>query len=345
MDLNTLSVNKVIVHEVPKRPTSGTGSPVVHSEVESQLNPALRNYFRERILGSLTSAGFRVVFEPGTSSPVPGLLSNYLQSGAVDFVTMSQQVATHLHQSQTGVNTSGLLCLAEVRVNSKRGIAILKLDKEDAVRIEPTNVQGNITYDLEHVRNLILTRRTKVFKAGLFYEGIGDSGEQGIVSDHQRGYTPSTEVADFFLKGFLGCSLLEAPDVATKQFFYATEEFIEQEVVDPEVKAQYAMALLAELNSQHGAVNPTTFAQSNLRLDDQQHFLAWLAEHEAPIQRFEKDTELIKNHLRRVSVDFESGVGVLIPPDAMEQQVTISSLDDGRTHLEVRDKIAKMRGK
>ena len=240
MELGTLQLAKLIVHEVPNRPTNGGGSPVIHSQVESALDAELRNYFREKIIASLQSAGFQVKFESHTPSPVPDLVSDYLLGKTSDFVSMSQRIADHLYESQTGVNSAGLLCLAEVALAGMRGIAILKVDKESAVRVEPVNLEGNSTFNLEHVRNLMLSQRTRVFKAGLFavQPSPGISFEvHGTVSDNQRGYAPLTEVADFFLRRFLGCTLVGSPDVTTKQFFQATEGFIATEVSDPETKA------------------------------------------------------------------------------------------------------------
>ena len=66
---------------------------------------------------------------------------------------------------------------------------------------------------------------------------------------------------------------------------------------------------------------------------------------EVPAQQFEKDTVLIKTRIKRISVDFVSGVGVQFPPSALEEEVRISELDDGRTYLEVRDRLSKMEGK
>ena len=348
MDLGPLHVTKVIVHEVPNRIIKGGGGQVVYSQIESDLDAGLRNYFREKIIASLGSAGYQVVFDPSSSSPVPDLLSDYLEGTSVDFVGMSKDIADHLYQSQTGVNSSGLLCVVQVAVGNMVGIAILKLDKEAAVRIEPVTLQGNSTYDLEHVRNLILSQRTRVFKAGIFVGSVTANKSievEGTVSDNQRGYAPSTEVADFFLKRFLGCKLLESPDFATKQFFHVTEGFIATDVPNPETKAQYETALLAELNSQQGIVNPLDFSEKHLLLEDRQKYLDRLSQNSVSFQQFEKDTELIKTHLRRISVDFESGVGVLVPPGAFDRQVTMSNLDDGRTHLQVRDKLTRMKGK
>ena len=333
VNLRSLRVERVIAHEVPRRRKGTTGSLVIHSEAESPLDPELRNYFRERIVRSLRSAGYEVTFVPSSPSPVPILVFDHLQGNTDDFIATSQSIADHLYISQTGVNSPGLLCLVEVVIGAIPGLVILKLDKEAAVRIEQVTLHGDLTFDLQHVRNLILTQRTKVFKAGVFVLPPNSSdllGVQGTVSDNQRGYAPSTEVADFFLTQFLGCKLVGSPEVATKRFFNVTEDFITSDVANPELKAQYETALLAELNSEDRIVSPMVFAERHLRLEDRQVYRDWLSENEIDFRPFEKDIKLIGRHLRRVSIDFESGVGVLVPPDAFDDKVEVSNMDDGR---------------
>jgi hypothetical protein len=143
---------------------------------------------------------------------------------------MSQQMAMHLHASQTGVNPAGLLVVSSAVVDGNRALAILKLEKESGVRVhEDKTADGRRTLSMEHIRELMLTDRTKVFKVGLFYPTTGGTVE-GLVSDKQRGYQPQNEVADFFLKRFLGCALKQLPPVVTQDFLQATEQFINDEV-------------------------------------------------------------------------------------------------------------------
>ena len=221
-NLGSLRVTKIIIHDVPRRLVQQSGPGVTFSQVESTLTPESANYFREKIIGSLLSAGHDVRFICNSSSPVPRLLFEFINGGTgSDFVCISQEIAQHLYDSQTGANSPGLLCLAEVSLESNPGVAILKLNRETAVQVEPTTIAGGVTFNLEHVQNLILSNRAKVFKAGLFATpGPGGSltGMEGRVSDNQRSYAPTADVADFFLKTFLGCELLEAPDVSTKEF-------------------------------------------------------------------------------------------------------------------------------
>ena len=347
VNLAALRVVRLIAHEVPSRPKGISSNLVTHSQVDSPMDTGLRNYFRERILRSLNAAGYKVAFSVEQPSPIHDLLYDYLQGHTAIFISMSQTIADHLYFSQTGANPAGLLCIVEVELEAQAGVVLLKLDKEAAVRIDQRTVDGNLTFDLEHLSNLILTRRTRIFKAGIFFMNTQPNcpAVQGIVSDNQRGYSPSTEVADFFLTKFLGCKLIESPEVSTKQFFNCTENFIATKVNDAELKARYETALLAELNNERMTVSPMSFAETNLRLEDRQTYREWLTENEVGLGTFDKDTELIKPRLRRVSVDFEGGVGVLVPPDAFQDQVAMFSMDDGRTRMEIQDKLKKIRGK
>ena len=62
-------------------------------------------------------------------------------------------------------------------------------------------------------------------------------------------------------------------------------------------------------------------------------------------QPFPKDTGLIATHLKRVQLEFESGVAVLGSPAAFDDHVEVTRLPDGRTHVEVEDHLRRVQGK
>ena len=114
----------------------------------------------------------------------------------------------------------------------------------------------------------MLTEKTRVFKVGLFVQSGTELLQiEGAVSDLQRGYRPTTEVADFFLKKFLGCELLEAPEITTKRLLQTTESFIREVVDDPQTKARYEIAILSELSSQSAEFHPRDCATQDFDTD------------------------------------------------------------------------------
>jgi hypothetical protein len=156
-DLGTFRIEKAIVHEVPQRYVrKGSGGPNL-SEIESPLDQDLANYFERKVAGSLAEAALDVLFDPTASSPIPDLVRDSVGSRKQSFVAISQDMAKHLHEVQTGVNPAGLLAVLQGTVAGRRCLAILKLEKESGVRVEQLQIDGKRTLSVLNVRDLILT--------------------------------------------------------------------------------------------------------------------------------------------------------------------------------------------
>ncbi|MHB1850142.1 MAG: nucleoid-associated protein [Acidimicrobiales bacterium] len=343
-DLGRLRVKRVIVHEVPYHLATSTSVQPVLSEVESPLDQEVRNFFRERIAGSLGSSAYDVEFDGSTTSPLPRLVLDGLSAKTTTFVEMSQEMARHLYLCQKGNSPEGLLTVCEVDVAGHRGLAVLKLEREQGARVELAVTPGGRTFSVQHLRDLMLTERTKVFKVGLFVQiGSDLASIDGAVCDTQKSYDGT--VAHFFLEQFLGCRLRERPELTTKRFFEATERFINEEVAEPEKKAQYQVALLAELNGTRDKVSVRAFANNNFAVEDRQAFMDEMDQAQVPKTSFDKDTHLVRAHLRRIQMAFESGVAVLASPENIGEQVQITELANGQTKVEVTDRLRKMTGR
>jgi hypothetical protein len=192
----------------------------------------------------------------------------------------------------------------------------------------------------------MLTERTRVFKVGLFVpRGKLLETIEGLVSDKQRSYRPRTEVAEFFLTKFLGCILRDEPEVATKRFFQAAEDFINQKVDDPIQKARYQMALLAELQSERRAIRPRQFAEANFRVADRQSFIEFIGSQGVSTSQVEKNAALIQGQLQRMQIDFQSGLAVFGSPESFDRHVKMKTLDDGGMRVEIEDRVKAVRGR
>jgi hypothetical protein len=346
IDLGKVQVQRLIVHEVPDRPVSGAQRRPTLSDIESPLTTDLKNYFRERISDSLDRAAFEVRFDPASPSPVPPLVQGFLDGTQPDFVDMSKKIASHLYASQTGVNPPGLLVVLELSYNAKPALAILKLEKEQGVRVRQSTHQNKRTFDIEHLRDLILSERTRVFKVGLFVpRGTSLAAIEGQVADNQRGFQPKSEVADFFLTKFLGCHLREAPDVATKRFFQLAEDFINDHVSDPADKARYQMALLTELHSSRGTIRPRQFAEANFRGPDRQAFVRFLEAQDVAPSPIEKDLTLLEGQLKKMEINFQSGLAVIGTTKNFDEHVNMETLDNEVMRVEIKDRVKTVRGR
>ena len=126
--------------------------------------------------------------------------------------------------------------MARGRVDTGPCLAILKLQRTEGVNLERVGASGAETYSLEHLRRLMLTNDTKVFKVALFdSENVVEPDDvRALVSDKQRFSSPEKRMADFFLKTFLGCRLRDDPAQVTSAYYVAAEAYINEKVADPE---------------------------------------------------------------------------------------------------------------
>lgn len=165
MDLETFVSKDIIVHDVP-RGGNRTEEPRLTDE-PIQLDRELRDYFERKIVTSLGSRGLEVVADPAKSPAVRQAVAAIV-SDSLALVPESKSLARCLHTAQTGRNPAGLVTVMTGRVNESACLAILKLEREQGLRFQITQSDGRSVVDLELLRNLTLTDKTKVFKTALF---------------------------------------------------------------------------------------------------------------------------------------------------------------------------------
>ena len=344
--LSQLTISRIIIHEVPRHLRSDTASVPTYSEVESPLDAQLRIFFKEKIVETVgSSSAYEVVFDAQTTSPVPQFIRDLLTTGPVDFVEISKRIAKHLHNEQGGVNPGGLVTIVDCKVGSKRALGILKLEKEEGVRLNQSTHGGLRTFNVSLIRDLILTRKTKLFKVGFFLSSDEGGDPDGTACDEQRGYRPTTEVAGFFLTSFLGCRLAEDPRISTKRFFLATQEFFNEQIADPVERTKAVTHLLSELTNQRARINLKDFARDNLPLELRQPFINHLEQAGFRAQTIVKNTELIETQTRKMALEFQNGVTVVGDREAFGASVKVKRTRAGAARVEITGEIKEVKGK
>jgi nucleoid associated protein NdpA len=343
--LSQLTINRIIIHEVPRHLRSDSESSPAYSEVESPLNDELRVFFKEKIIETVgSSSAYDVIFDATTTSPVPPIVRDFLARSG-NFVEMSKVIAKHLHDAQGGVSPGGLVTVVDCGIEDNRAIGILKLEKEAGVRLRQTTHEGLRTFDVSYIRDLILTRKTKLFKIGFFYPSDGGGDPSGAVCDEQRGYMPQTEIASFFLTDFLGCCLAEDPRIATKRFFTVTQDFFNEQIEDPVERTQALMHLLSEVTNQRTRINVREFARSSVPTQQRQAFLHHLEQQEVGVREIRKNTELIDAQTKKMALEFENGVTVVGTREAFRESVQVERARAGTARVEITGKLKRVKGK
>jgi hypothetical protein len=348
MIASKLDIEKAIIHEITPREYAPPKDPeLILSNALSPLDDDLRGYFRERITESLRLAAFPVKAKEDRTSPTPNLVCLHFTDPKSDFVAISQQMAEHLFAAQQKVrSSSGLLVVIAGKVPSGPALVVLKLQKQQGLNLKRTGSKGAETYDLDHLRRLMLTDDTRVYKIA-FFEGDGVINPDdvcGDVSDKQRFSSPEKRMAAFFLDDFLGCELRDDPTQMTNSYYVAGEKFLNEKVVAPEKQARYHRAFISDLASQSDKVAPKKFADEHLDKDDREAFLATLKTNGVQTTQFSKDTELIEGRLREEEYVFAGGVRVRGSQKALDDHTEISEGKDNTLEMLINDRLESVNG-
>lgn len=343
VDFGRLAINQVIVHAIPRKAKRDDNPPPLRlSEVVSPLEEAVRTQLQSRLRGDLDAA-WEVVEDLETSSQVPRLIQSYLEQPDADLVAVSRELATALRESQNGRNPDGMLLVAECTLRESRTLMIVKLEHQEGVQASFHESEGKKTFDVQQVKDLMYTSKSRVYKIGLFSQAQldPDGGISGHVADKQA----YGQAAQFFLR-YLGCNTRQDPSETTRQFYERATDWINSEISHIETQTNYTVALHAELRSQSVEVSPREFARKHLDTDDRDSFLNYVCMDEVPRTGFLKDTERVDKMLSNIQYKFASGVSAVIPRSALDEGIaSVVQTDTGKSRLVIEDKVDRVDGK
>jgi hypothetical protein len=344
MNIETFEVGSAIVHSVPRG--GAEHDELVLTDAAIPLDESLRAYFRTKIVRSLGLRGLDVVVDPEGARCVRDAVAEML-ADETTVVDASHRIARHLSEAQTGRNSAGLLAIVHGTVDGSSCISVVKLEREQGLRFSiETDAQGRKTVDLELLRQLTLTDKTKVFKTSLLTVGPDGSADSmfGRVSDDQRGKDDGVGVATFYLSTFLGCTLRTSPEKATLDFVRAAETYFNANVANPEKRGQYQVALLARMQDNVMDIRPRDFAQTHLDVADRTPFVEVVRNTGLdPNVSFEKDTSMVK--VNGFKMTFESGMVLVGKRDDLEQRVDIRPDSASTPGVDIKDAVKKLSGR
>jgi hypothetical protein len=252
-------------------------------------------------------------------------------------------MAICLRDAQSGANSGGLLLVAECKLGRSYAVLIAKIEQERGMRAEFVEVEGRRTFDMTYYKDLFFTNRSKVYKVGLFSAAdLQDEQIQGWAADRQMS---GANIAAFFLHDYLGCQHLEEPAELTKRFYHVSQEWINTKVPEPHAKAQYSVALAAELQSQRPTISATKFARANLEPKHQDGFVKYVAERGVPVGTIDKSTALVANHLDKFRVAFASGITLSAPLHTVDSGIVqFEDLEGSRGRVTIEDEVSEVKG-
>ena len=349
--LSELTIDKFIVHDVPSKysakylkqnPNDQNLEPVL-SDIETPFSEALRRFFKDKLSSSIGSSNSFSIKYKNIDGVVPSSLESYFTDNNNDIIS-SQEIAKHLHQSQNARNSGSLLLFVFCHVRKTKAVAILKVEREEGVQINKLLTDdGHTRFSMEHIENLMLTQKTKLFKIALFYKESGET--KGLLSDQQMGFNIGKEVAMYFLSNFLDCQLVDDPSVTTKKFFESAQKFVNDSDMSAEKKAKTFTHILSALTNNTGAVNIQAFAENNLDIEYADNFINFMQDQDIPTTSFVKDVALIHNKLSKRQFVFDSGIYVIVPENITESQLSYEGADGRKIKMQIIDSLKKVGAK
>lgn len=358
-NLQYLSVDMLIVHDVPKKLSKKKlkvnpdleEEDIILSEAPTDFDQDLTKFFHNKITQSIGSSNsFGIQFDSTNITNVQTFIKGFFEIGfqkgfPVDeeiLIRITQDIAKELYTVQTAQNTGGILLFIPCHVREKHALAILKVEREEGVRIKrDQNSSGQTTFNVQHIKDLMLTKKTKLFKIVLFYYDDNNT-VIGYLCDQQQGYFQTREVADFFLIDFLGCKLREEPFITTKKFFEATLQYINDTDIAAENKTQIHTHLISELTNNNSTINVLEFARRSLPVDKIQGYMNKLTDNKLSQTTFTKNNLLIHDKIKKVQYEFESGIKILGEQEVVREKLTIQNTDNGKTRVEFIDSLTRV---
>jgi 37-kD nucleoid-associated bacterial protein len=254
------------------------------------------------------------------------------QSPRRDRINLNAISAQH-----TKATSPGLLCVVDAVSGNDPAIVVMKLERERGAQLELSGKEGEKTFSMSVLNDLVLTDGTRLFKSAMFIRtGTGDDDFKSQACEGQYHVFSSDDLAKFWMR-FLGCGFVVEPRVATQRFFESTLNFISEVVTEPTVKASIYEHLQSQMKANARTFAPQTFIQDYVPQEYQEPYREHLNTDKIPLAQFRKDVADIEKNLERKLYRTKKG-GVISVPTDVDDFIEVRAED-----ILVKDTVAKVK--
>lgn len=339
IDTETILIDRIIVHDIPKHKKGEQGIEPNYSEQESKLTLGLRNFFKEKVMQALGSdKSFKICFDEENLSPISWINKELLESDGSNFPFQSKAITKHLFDIQVGYNAAGILVVIFGKVNSFNTCMILKLEKDTGAQLKLDDKTHS--FNIEEVKDLMLTQKTKIFKVAMFILRDDFKAKyDGVIMDYQIDIKEKKEVTTWFMDKFLGCRAFEDPKITTQQFYNYTRAYINT-IQDELDRAKYIQDLNSYVQKNSLTLNPKEFAEDYLKSTAHRNdYKNFLGSKKFKFTSFPKDISQIDRQVKKITLTFDNDISIVGKKGTFDKKVKLEKLDNGQTRAEVTSKI------
>ncbi|MFP5439563.1 MAG: nucleoid-associated protein [Bacteroidia bacterium] len=195
------------------------------------------------------------------------------------------------------------------------------------------------SFNIKNVKDLMLTRKTKIYKVGLFInKSTFKVKYDGSTADLQIDPKSKKVVTTWFIEKFLGCIPVENPKTTTKKFYDYTTTYI-QTIDDPVKKAKYTQDLNSYLQKNSHNISAKEFANDYMDTSDKEKYGKYLTEKKFRMSEFPKDNDYIDSKIKTITMIFANDISIVGKKGTFSDNVKLENRKDGTTKAEVISKV------
>lgn len=343
IDPSSIIIERIIVHDIPKHKKGDLSEEPNYSQQESKLSDGLRKFFKDKVVQSLSSdKALKVCYDNNNTSPISWLSNEVLKADGSNIILHSRTIGKHLFEIQVGSNAAGILVMIYGKVNSLGACIILKLERDQGAQL--TLDPKTNSYNIDEVRDLMLTQKTKIFKVALLFDRVHlKTKYDGVVTDHQIDLKVKKEVLTWFIKDFLGCRPFEDPKITTQNFYNYTIAYI-QTLEEPLDKAKYIQDLNSYIQKNSATLSPKEYADDYLNTTEHRNnYRNYLETKKFKFSSFPKDTTQIDRQVKKFVMLFENDIAIIGNKGTFDNKVKLEKLESGLHRAVITGKIKSVK--
>jgi hypothetical protein len=312
-------------------------------------------FIKSEIIKVMDQSAVNITFDNTIKSQTPTLIKdlfrimseeiNNKKSKNENFIKISTSLAQILNDKQDARSSNGILAIFYGHLDKKQVLVIAKLEEETGLQINESTENNGLNIGIQVIEKILRMHKSNVLKVGVFsfepkIEGKNDPEIIGFLCDTQsRG---ESEVADFYLKKFLGCKFVNDAKKQTQDFFNASLEFIGTNFDSPNEQVEYREKLCSFVLSESYLLIPKNFIDEFVPIEKKDALEGYYETNNIELNGFAKDTEYIKTEVEKMKIIFENGISIIGGSINFANEVKIEQIIDGETTITINSNIRKM---
>ncbi|MBK0115897.1 MULTISPECIES: nucleoid-associated protein [unclassified Delftia] len=342
IDLEFLTIKRIIVHHIPPRADDKTFVPPVCATTLVKLTNQGLDMFSKRISQALGhhSHGIQVQFHDTGPQSFFANSVDLMDGSNAKFIASSAIVANDLARAQLSKNLTASKLIVISGLTSKKQVpfsAVVKSELQDGLSENQNNGKAIVDY----LTNIFFAESQKLYKIG-FVQKMNSLGTKKVpehfavhLYDHLMTGTETRSAAFYFHSDFLGTEVSSSDRHKTREFFEKTKEFLQAQDITTAEKIELGEALRSELRSNKSTISIKKFSDDYLEKSLQGKYIDFMQKSNVSSHAITKDVEYIKSRLRRrQKIVFNSGVMITTPADKISL-VSVEAPSDGTTIVKI----------